>query len=129
MARIAGVDVPGNKRAKIGLRYIYGIGPALAVQVLEKTHIDPEKKINEMSEEELVRLRDVIGKEYIVEGDLRRSIGASIKRLIDIQSYRGVRTQRRLPLRGQRTRTNARTKRGSRQTIAGKGKRRGVAKK
>lgn len=129
MARIAGVDVPGNKRARVGLCYIYGIGPALARQVLAKASVDIDKKINQLSEEELLRVRETISREYRVEGDLRKEIGGNVKRLIDIGSYRGNRTQRRLPVRGQRTRTNARTKRGSRQTIAGRGKRRGVAKK
>lgn len=129
MARIAGVDVPGNKRARVGLCQIYGIGPALARQVLAKASVDNDKKINELTEEELLHVREIISREYRVEGDLRKEIGGNVKRLIDIGSYRGSRTQRRLPLRGQRTRTNARTKRGSRQTIAGRGKRRGVAKK
>lgn len=129
MARIAGVDVPGNKRARVGLCYIYGIGPALALRVLTRASVDTDKKVNELSEEELLRVRETISREFRVEGDLRKEIGGHVKRLIDIGSYRGNRTQRRLPLRGQRTRTNARTKRGSRQTIAGRGKRRGVAKK
>ena len=129
MARIAGVDIPNEKRIEIGLRYIYGIGPALSRRILAQTGINPATKVKELAEEEISRLHEIIDKGYTVEGELRRQIGLNINRLVEIGSYRGIRHRHRLPVRGQRTRTNARTKRGPRQTVAGRGKRRGVAKK
>ncbi len=129
MARIAGVDVPDNKHVKIALRYIYGIGPALAGHIVAQAGVNPDTKIKDLAEEELFRLRELLRREQTVEGDLRKQVSSNIRRLIEIGSYRGMRHQRRLPVRGQRTRTNARTKRGVRQTIAGRGKRRGMGKK
>lgn len=127
MARIAGVDLPRDKHIGIALRYIYGIGPTLARQICERTHIDPTRKVRDLSDEEVARLRDLIGREFRVEGDLRREVNLNIKRLIEIGCYRGIRHKRGLPVRGQRTRTNARTKRGPRKTVAGR--RRTAAKK
>lgn len=129
MARIAGVDIPKDKQIWIALQYIYGIGPALSQRILEQTNIKADTKSDSLTEEEVNRLREVIGHEYRVEGDLRKEINLNIKRLIEIGSYRGVRHRRSLPVHGQRTRTNARARRGSRKTVAGRGKRRGVAKK
>ncbi|MSQ09755.1 MAG: 30S ribosomal protein S13 [Dehalococcoidia bacterium] len=120
MARIAGVDIPNNKRVDISLRYLYGIGPSNALVVCKKTQVDPAKKVRDLTEDELGRLREVIDKDYLVEGDLRREVTQNIRRLIEIGSYRGLRHRRGLPVRGQRTRTNARTKRGARKTVAGK---------
>ncbi|MBI2323226.1 MAG: 30S ribosomal protein S13 [Chloroflexi bacterium] len=127
MARIAGVDLPRDKHVCVGLRYIYGIGPTTARQICERTRVDPERKVRDLADEEVARLRDVIGREFRVEGDLRREVNLNIKRLIEIGCYRGVRHKRGLPVRGQRTRTNARTKRGPRKTVAGR--RRVAAKK
>ena len=129
MARISGVDIPGNKRIEVSLCYIYGIGPAVSRKILAQTGIDVAKKAKDLTEEEISRLREVIDKGYRVEGDLRKEIGTNISRLTEIGSYRGMRHRRRLPVRGQRTRTNARTRRGPRQTVAGRGRRRGTAKK
>lgn len=129
MARISGVDIPPNKRIEVSLSYIYGIGPAVSRKILGQTGIDIAKKAKDLTEEEVSRLREVIDKGYRVEGDLRKEIGTNIGRLTEIGSYRGMRHRRRLPVRGQRTRTNARTRRGPRQTVAGRGRRRGTAKK
>ena len=129
MARIAGVDIPRNKQIRIALQYIYGIGPTLSQRILAQTGIDAQTKANDLTEEEVNRLREVIDREYRVEGELRKQVSINIKRLIEIGSYRGIRHRRGLPLRGQRTRTNARTKRGPRKTVAGRGQRRGMAKK
>ncbi len=129
MARISGVDIPPNKRIEVSLCYIYGIGPAVSRKILGQTGIDVAKKAKDLTEEEISRLREVIDKGYRVEGDLRKEIGTNIGRLTEIGSYRGMRHRRRLPVRGQRTRTNARTRRGPRQTVAGRGRRRGTAKK
>lgn len=129
MTRIAGIDVPGNKQVWVSLQYIYGVGNALSREILAKTGITPEKKLNDLTEAEVNRLREVIDKGYAVEGDLRKEINFDIKRLIEIGSYRGIRHRRSLPVRGQRTRTNARTKRGPRKTVAGRGQKRGTAKK
>ncbi len=129
MARIAGVDIPRDKRVEIGLRYIYGIGPTLSKKILAQTSINLDTKVKELSEAEISRLRELIDKEYIVEGELRKETSLNIKRLTEIGCYRGLRHRHRLPVRGQRTQTNARTKRGPRQTVAGRGRRRGVAKK
>ena len=128
MARVAGVEIHGKKHIGVSLRYIYGVGPANSVKILEKVGIDPEVNTDDLTEEEINRLREVIDKEYIVEGELRKEINQNIKRLIEIGSYRGTRHRFNLPVRGQRTRTNARTRRGSRQTVAGRGKKRGATK-
>lgn len=120
MARIAGVDLPRNKRVEIGLTYIYGIGLRTSQEILKKADISPDTRIKNLAEEEVMRLREVIDRNYVVEGDLRREIGLNIKRLQEIGCYRGLRHRRNLPVRGQRTRTNARTRRGTRKTVAGK---------
>jgi small subunit ribosomal protein S13 len=122
MARIAGVDLPRQKRIDIALRYIYGIGPTRSGEVLEKAEVAPEIRVRDLSEAEVARIRGVIDREYKVEGDLRREVAMNIKRLQDIGSYRGLRHRRNLPVHGQRTRTNARTKRGTRKTVAGRKK-------
>jgi len=127
MARIVGVDLPKEKRIEIGLTYIYGIGPSLSRRILDQTGINPDTKVKDLSEGETSRIREVIDNEYRVEGDLKREIQLNIKRLIEIGSYRGIRHRRGLPVHGQRTRTNARTKRGARKTVAGR--RRTVARK
>jgi small subunit ribosomal protein S13 len=129
MARIAGIDIPNNKRVEIGLQYIYGLGPTLSKRLLAQTGINPDTKVKDLSEEDVSRIREVIGKQYRVEGDLRKEISLNLSRLREIGCYRGIRHQHRLPVHGQRTRTNARTKRGTRQTVAGRGRRRGMAKK
>jgi small subunit ribosomal protein S13 len=129
MARIAGIDIPKNKHINIALRYIYGIGPALSFKILDKAQIDPEVIADQLTEEQVNRLRDIIDHEYTVEGELRREITVNIKRLQEIGSYRGTRHRRNLPVRGQRTRTNARIRRGVRQTVAGRGRKRGATKK
>ena len=129
MPRIAGVDIPVNKQVWVSLQYIYGIGPSLSQRILARTSIRPDIKVNELTEEEVNRLREVIDREYKVEGELRKEVDLNIKRLIEIGSYRGSRHRHNLPLRGQRTRTNARAKRGPRKTVAGRGQRRGMAKK
>ena len=127
MARIAGVDVPRDKHIEVALQYIYGIGSTLSRQILERTGVNPTTKVRDLTEEEVIRLREIIDREYKVEGDLRREVNLNIKRLMEIGSYRGLRHRRGLPVRGQRTKTNARTKRGPRKTVAGK--RRATAKK
>jgi small subunit ribosomal protein S13 len=129
MARIAGVDVPGNKQAWVSLQYIYGIGPTNSRQILEEANIDPITKLEALADSDINRLREIIARDYVVEGDLRKEINLNIKRLMEIGSYRGVRHRRNLPVRGQRTRTNARSRRGPRKTVAGRGQRRGVGKK
>jgi len=129
MTRIAGVDIPNDKPVTISLRYIYGIGPTLSQRILASTRINPTTRVKDLTEEEINRLREVIDKKQKVEGELRRSVQLDIKRLIEIGCFRGQRHRRNLPVRGQRTRTNARTKRGSRKTVAGRGQKRGVAKK
>lgn len=120
MARIAGVDLPRDKRVEVGLTYIYGIGLATSQDILKSTGISPDTRVKDLAEEEVTRLREIIDRDYVVEGDLRREIGLNIKRLQEIGCYRGMRHRRSLPVRGQRTRTNARTKRGTRRTVAGK---------
>jgi small subunit ribosomal protein S13 len=120
MARIAGVDIPRDKRLEVALRSIYGIGPTLAVQVCRSSQIDPTTRTRDLTEDETNRLRHLIETNYTVEGDLRREINGNIRRLIEIGSYRGQRHRRSLPLHGQRTRTNARTRRGPRKTVAGR---------
>ena len=129
MARVAGIDIPGNKRVSVSLKYIYGIGITKSQQILEKANVEPTKKVDDLSEDELNRIREIVDKEYRVEGDLLKEVNLNVKRLIDIGSYRGLRHRHNLPARGQRTRTNARTKRGVRKTVAGRGQRRGMAKK
>ncbi|MBI5182367.1 MAG: 30S ribosomal protein S13 [Nitrospirae bacterium] len=126
MARIAGVDLPRDKRIEIGLTYLYGIGRSTAQKILKETNINPETRVKNLSEEEIVRLRETIGNNYKIEGDLRREISMNIKRLMDIGAYRGLRHRRGLPVRGQRTRTNARTRKGPKKTIGGKKKEKGV---
>jgi small subunit ribosomal protein S13 len=122
MARIAGVDLPKNKRGEIGLTYIYGIGPATARYILDKNKIDYNKKVNEWNDDELNGIRSVITEELKVEGQLRSEVQTSIKRLLDIACYRGLRHRKGLPVRGQRTKTNSRTRKGKRKTVAGKKK-------
>jgi small subunit ribosomal protein S13 len=122
MARIAGVDIPNAKRVEISLCYIYGIGLSTSRKILERTRINPDTRVKDLSEEEVNRLREVIDREHKVEGDLRREVDMNIKRLIEIGCYRGMRHRRNLPVRGQRTRTNARTRRGPKRTVAGKKK-------
>jgi len=129
MARIAGVDLPKEKRVEIALRYLYGIGPAVSRRILEQTGVSPDVKVKDLTDDEVNRIREAIDKGYKVEGDLRKEVNLNIKRLIDIGCYRGLRHRRGLPVRGQRTRTNARTKRGARKTVAGRGRRRGMSKK
>lgn len=127
MARIAGVDIPREKRVGISLCYIYGIGSTLSRRILAQTGVSPDVRVRDLTEEEIARLREAVEKGHRVEGDLRREVTNNIKRLTEIGCYRGVRHRRGLPVRGQRTRTNARTKRGGRRTVAGK--RRSIAKK
>jgi small subunit ribosomal protein S13 len=127
MARIAGVDLPKNKRAEIALTYIYGVGKATSQKILAQARIDPDIRIKDMTEEDATRIRSIIDRDYKVEGDLRREVTQNIKRLQEIGSYRGLRHRRNLPAHGQRTRTNARTKRGARKTVPGR--RRSRAKK
>ena len=127
MARIAGVNIPNQKRVPIALTYIHGIGRTTASQICEKLGIPPERRAHELTDDEVLRIREVIDREYVVEGDLRREVRQNIQRLIEINCYRGIRHRRNLPVHGQRTRTNARTKRGARRTVAGK--RRASAKK
>jgi small subunit ribosomal protein S13 len=122
MARIAGVELPRNKRAFIALTYIYGIGRSSALKILEKAGVNPMKKIGELTDEEIGKIRDIINAEYKVEGALRAEIQMNIKRLMDIGCYRGLRHRLGLPVRGQRTRTNARTRKGKRKTVPGKKK-------
>ncbi len=122
MARIAGVDLPREKRVEVALTYIYGIGLHTSQQLLERTQISPDTRVRDLTDDEANRLRDLIDKEVRVEGDLRREISMNIKRLMDIGSYRGIRHRRGLPLRGQRTRTNARTRRGPKRAIGGRKK-------
>lgn len=122
MARIAGVNIPTNKRVAIGLRYIYGIGPAKAQGICNKLSIPDERRVNELSDDEILKIRELIDSEYQVEGDLRREVSMNIKRLMDLGCYRGLRHRRGLPVRGQRTHTNARTRKGKAVAIAGKKK-------
>ncbi len=129
MARIVGVDLPKDKSIGIALQHIYGVGATSSQHILAASGIDPDIRVKELSEEQVGQIRDVIAKQYRVEGELRREIQSNIKRLIEISCYRGTRHRMRLPVHGQRTRTNARTKRGARKTVAGRGQRRGVAKK
>jgi small subunit ribosomal protein S13 len=129
MPRVAGVDIPANKKVEISLRYIYGIGPTLSRKVLAQTGVNPDTKVKDLTDEDLNRIREAIDKGYKVEGDLRKEVTFNIKRLVEIGSYRGMRHRKGLPVRGQRTKTNARTKRGPKKTVAGRGRRRGMTKK
>jgi small subunit ribosomal protein S13 len=128
MARIEGVDLPRNKRVEIGLTYLYGIGPTRAREILTHTKVNPDIRIKDLSESDVALIREYINKNIIVEGDLRREVQMNIKRLIEIGSYRGLRHRRNLPVHGQRTKTNARTRKGIKKTVAGRGRRRGVQK-
>lgn len=130
MVRIAGVDVPDRKKAHVALRSIYGIGPAVALEILVKAQIDADlpPRMNELSEAQVDRIREIVDREYVAEGDLRREVNQNIRRLIEIGSYRGLRHRRSLPAHGQRTRTNARTRKGPRRTVAGRGRRTGGKK-
>jgi small subunit ribosomal protein S13 len=125
MARIAGIDLPREKRIEIALTYIYGIGRPTAVKLLAQTRVNPDTRVKNLTDDDIQRLREQIEKNLKVEGDLRREISGAIKRLVDIGSYRGVRHRRGLPVRGQRTRTNARSRKGPRKTVAGKKKSKG----
>lgn len=122
MARIAGVDLPKNKKAYVGLTYIYGIGQTTALEILEKAQVDPNMKISELNESDVAKIRSIMTAEIKVEGALRSEVQQNIKRLMDIGCYRGLRHRRGLPVRGQRTRTNSRTRKGKRRTVAGKKK-------
>lgn len=122
MPRVIGIDIPGNKRLEISLRYIYGIGPKLSSDIIEKLSLDPNKRAKDLTEDEIARLNATLQSEYMVEGDLRRDLQSNIKRLISIHSYRGTRHRLGLPCRGQRTSTNARTRKGRKKTVAGKKK-------
>jgi small subunit ribosomal protein S13 len=129
MPRIAGVDIPRNKQIWVSLQYLYGIGPTNSKKILDKANIKPEIKADALTEDEVNKIREVVDREYEVEGDLRKEINQNIRRLIEIGSYRGSRHRHSLPVRGQRTRTNARTRRGTRKTVAGRGQKRGSTKK
>ncbi len=129
MARIEGVDLPRDKRVDIGLRYIYGIGPTRSKEIIESTGVDPSIRVKDLTDGDVSKLREYISGSYSVEGDLRRQVQMNIKRLIEIGSYRGLRHRRGLPVHGQRTKTNARTRKGPKKTVAGRGRRRGVGKK
>jgi small subunit ribosomal protein S13 len=129
MARIAGVDLPRDKRVEIGLTYIYGIGRSRSNEILEQAGVNPDKRVYDLTESEISELRQTIDRGYRVEGDLRRKVQQDIRRLKDIRCYRGIRHIRGLPVRGQRTRTNARTRKGPKKTVAGQGRRRGMKKK
>jgi small subunit ribosomal protein S13 len=125
MARIAGVDIPRNKQVGTSLTYIYGIGPSASKNILAEAGVDPQTRVRDLSESEVTRLRQVIDKDYVVEGDLRREVAMNIKRLSEIGCYRGLRHRRHLPAHGQRTKTNARTRKGPKKTVAGRGRRKG----
>jgi small subunit ribosomal protein S13 len=129
VARIAGVDLPKEKPIWVALQHIYGIGATSSKRIVAATTVEPSLRVKELSEEQVGQIRDVIDKQYRVEGDLRREIQANVKRLIEIGCYRGTRHRMRLPVHGQRTRTNARTKRGPKKTVAGRGQKRGMSKK
>ncbi len=129
MARIEGVDLPPKKRVEISLTYIYGIGIPRAHEILAATKINPDTRVKDLTEAEVAQLREYISQSFKVEGDLRREVQLNIKRLIEIGSYRGLRHRRNLPVRGQRSRTNSRTRKGPKKTVAGRGRRRGAKKK
>ena len=122
MARIAGVNIPTQKRVLIGLRYIHGIGPAKAKEICDKVGIAPERRVHDLTDAEVIQIREVIDRDYLVEGDLRREVSMNINRLMDLGCYRGLRHRKSLPVRGQRTHTNARTRKGPAKAIAGKKK-------
>jgi small subunit ribosomal protein S13 len=128
MARIEGVDLPRNKRTEVGLTYLFGIGPTRSRQILAATKVNPDTRIKDLTEAEVTAIREFVQKNYKLEGDLRRETQMNIKRLIEIGSYRGLRHRRNLPVRGQRTRTNSRTRKGTKKTVAGRGRRRGGKK-
>lgn len=129
MARIEGVDLPRNKRIEVALTYIYGIGPTRARTILSTTRVNPDIRVKDLTESDVNSLREYINKNLKVEGDLRREVQMNIKRLVEIGCYRGLRHRRNLPVNGQRTRTNARTRKGPKKTVAGRGRRRGATKK
>jgi small subunit ribosomal protein S13 len=129
MARIEGIDLPREKRVEVGLTYIFGIGPVLSKRILQETKVNPDTRIKDLTEAEVTAIREYIGKNFTVEGDLRRGVQMNIKRLVEIGCYRGLRHRRNLPVRGQRTKTNARTRKGPKKTVAGRGRRRGAKKK
>jgi small subunit ribosomal protein S13 len=129
MARIEGIDLPRNKRIQVGLTYIYGIGPTRAHTILNETKVDPDIRVKDLTDSDVNKMREFISQNYTVEGNLRREVQMNVKRLIEIGSYRGLRHRRNLPVRGQRTRTNARTRKGPKKTVAGRGRRRGATKK
>jgi small subunit ribosomal protein S13 len=129
MARIEGVDLPRSKRIEVGLTYIYGIGPTRANEILAATNVNPDVRVQDLTESDVSALREYISKNFKVEGDLRRDVQMNIKRLVEIGCYRGLRHRRSLPVHGQRTRTNARTRKGPKRTVAGRGRRRGATKK
>jgi small subunit ribosomal protein S13 len=129
MARIAGVDLPRDKRVEISLTYIYGIGRSTSTDILTQAGVDPNTRVKDLAEDEITRLREIIARNYRVEGDLRREVGMNINRLMEIGCYRGLRHRRGLPVHGQRTKTNARTRKGPKKTVAGRGRRRGAKKK
>ena len=129
MARIAGVDLPRNKRVEVGLTYIYGIGLPNSQKILAQARVNPDTRIKDLTEAEVNVLREMVEKQHVVEGDLRREVSLNIKRLTEIGAYRGLRHRRSLPTRGQRTRTNARTRKGIKKTVPGRGRRRGAKKK
>jgi small subunit ribosomal protein S13 len=122
LARIAGVNIPTNKRVVIALQYIHGIGPRTAQQIVDKVHIDAARRVSQLSDQEVLQIREMIDHDFVVEGDLRREVAMNIKRLMDLGCYRGLRHRRGLPVRGQRTHTNARTRKGPAKAIAGKKK-------
>jgi small subunit ribosomal protein S13 len=128
MARIAGVDLPKEKKVAVGLQYIYGVGPSNGRHILSVAGVSPDIKVKDLTEAEVSRIREVIDKEVKVEGELRKEVNFNIKRLVEIGCKRGLRHRRSLPVRGQRTRTNARTRRGTKKTVAGRGQKRGIAK-
>ncbi len=128
MARIEGIDLPRNKRVEIGLSYLYGIGPTRSKEIIAATKVNPDTRIKDLTEAEVSALREYITKHFVVEGDLRREEQLNIKRLIEIGCYRGMRHRRNLPVHGQRTRTNSRTRKGPKKTVAGRGRRRGAKK-
>ena len=129
MARIEGVDLPRTKRIEVGLTYIYGIGPTRAKEIIASTKVNPDTRVKDLTESDVSALREFISKNYQVEGDLRRDVQMNIKRLVEIGCYRGLRHRRGLPVHGQRTKTNARTRKGPKKTVAGRGRRRGAVKK
>ena len=122
MARIAGVNLPTNKRVVIALQYIHGVGPRIAKEIVQKVNLPPERRVSQLTDAEVLQIREMIDRDYMVEGDLRREVAMNIKRLMDLGCYRGLRHRKGLPVRGQRTHTNARTRKGPAKTIAGKKK-------